>query len=95
MDPNVIESSVIVSGTGHDGPMGATSVKRLERLGMVPNVQGMAALDMNTAEDNIVASTRELVPGLVVTGMEIAEVDAAPRMGPTFGAMLLSGQKAA
>lgn len=38
MDPNVIESSVIVSGTGHDGPMGATSVKRLERLGMVPSV---------------------------------------------------------
>lgn len=36
MDPNVIESSVVVSGTGHDGPMGASSVKRLERLGMVP-----------------------------------------------------------
>lgn len=55
----------------------------------------MAALDMNTAEDSIVAGTRELVPGLVVTGMEIAEVDASPRMGPTFGAMLLSGCRAA
>jgi cysteine-dependent adenosine diphosphate thiazole synthase len=25
MDPNVMESKVVVSSTGHDGPMGATS----------------------------------------------------------------------
>lgn len=51
----------------------------------------MAALDMNEAENAIVDNTREIVPGLVLTGMEIAEVDSCPRMGPTFGAMLLSG----
>ncbi|TLP69836.1 hypothetical protein FEF27_13245, partial [Nesterenkonia sphaerica] len=58
-------------------------------------VPGMKALDMNTAEDAIVRLTREVVPGMIVTGMEVAEIDGAPRMGPTFGAMLISGQKAA
>jgi thiamine thiazole synthase len=48
MDPNVIEAKVVVSSCGHDGPMGAHSVKRLASLGMVPEVPGMAALDMNS-----------------------------------------------
>lgn len=40
-------------------------VKRLQRLGMIPQVPGMSALDMNAAEDLVVANTRELVPGMV------------------------------
>lgn len=95
MDPNVIESKVMVSSTGHDGPMGASGVKRLARLGMVSDAPGMSALDMNTAEDMIVDRTREVVPGMVICGMEVAELDGCPRMGPTFGAMFMSGQKAA
>lgn len=43
--------------------MGATSVKRLARLGMVPSVPGMYALDMNSAEDKIVNNTREVRAG--------------------------------
>ena len=95
MDPNVLECKVIVSSTGHDGPMGASGVKRLQKLGMVTGVPGMAALDMNAAEDAVVSHTREVVPGMVICGMEVAEVDGCPRMGPTFGAMFISGRKAA
>ncbi|KAG9145562.1 hypothetical protein Leryth_024422 [Lithospermum erythrorhizon] len=95
MDPNVMESKVIVSSCGHDGPFGATGVKRLKSIGMIDSVPGMKALDMNTAEDAIVRLTREVVPGMIVTGMEVAEIDGAPRMGPTFGAMMISGLKAA
>ncbi|XP_074311015.1 thiamine thiazole synthase, chloroplastic [Silene latifolia] len=95
MDPNVMEAKVVVSSCGHDGPFGATGVKRLLDIGLIKNVPGMSALDMNTAEDAIVRLTREVVPGMIVTGMEVAEIDGAPRMGPTFGAMMLSGQKAA
>lgn len=95
MDPNVIESKVMVSSCGHDGPMGAAGVKRLARLGMISGAPGMAALDMNTAEDMVVDRTREIVPGMVICGMEVAELDGCPRMGPTFGAMFMSGQKAA
>lgn len=54
--------------------MGAHSVKRLASMGMLPDVPGMGALDMNTAEDAIVANTREVVPGLVLAGMELSEV---------------------
>ena len=58
-------------------------------------IPGMGALDMNTAEDDIVNHTREVVPGMVLAGMEVAELDGSPRMGPTFAAMFLSGVKAA
>ncbi|KAG2500399.1 hypothetical protein HYH03_001970 [Edaphochlamys debaryana] len=97
MDPNVIEAGVVVSACGHDGPFGAHSVKRLARLGMVPGgeVPGMGALDMEAAEGSIVRGTREVVPGMVLAGMELAEVDGSPRMGPTFGAMIVSGRRAA
>ncbi|XP_078433095.1 thiazole biosynthetic enzyme, chloroplast (ARA6) (THI1) (THI4) [Wolffia australiana] len=95
MDPNVMEAKVVVSSCGHDGPFGATGVKRLKSIGMVDNVPGMKALDMNAAEDQIVRFTREVVPGMIVTGMEVAEIEGCCRMGPTFGAMMISGIKAA
>lgn len=80
MDPNVMEARVVVSSCGHDGPFGATGVKRLRGIGMIDEVVGMKALDMNAAEDAIVRLTREVVPGMIVTGMEVAEIDGAPRM---------------
>lgn len=119
MDPNTINANIVLSTTGHDGPFGAFSAKRLEELGRAPKditrgwrpeseqqkptvaaadgftLGGMRGLDMNKAEDAIVKGTREVVPGLVIAGMELAEVDGSNRMGPTFGAMALSGVKAA
>jgi len=95
MDPNTINAPLIISTTGHDGPMGAFCVKRLVSMQRIEKLGGMRGLDMNTAEDAIVKNTREIVPGLIVGGMELSEVDGANRMGPTFGAMVLSGVKAA
>ncbi|KAL7272842.1 thiamine metabolism-related protein [Rhizina undulata] len=95
MDPNTINAPVIISTTGHDGPFGAFSVKRLVSMGTLEKLGGMRGLDMKLAEDAIVKGTREIVPGMIVGGMELSEVDGANRMGPTFGAMALSGVKAA
>lgn len=64
-------------------------------MGVIPALGGMRGLDMNTAEDAIVKRTREIIPGLIMGGMELSEIDGANRMGPTFGAMALSGVKAA
>ncbi|ODV61758.1 thiamine thiazole synthase [Ascoidea rubescens DSM 1968] len=94
MDPNTINAHVVLSACGHDGPNGAFSAKRLESFGL-KKLGGMAGLDMNKAEDAIVNSTREVIKGLVFSGMELAELDACNRMGPTFGAMIVSGVKAA
>ncbi|KAI0365748.1 Thi4-domain-containing protein [Pilatotrama ljubarskyi] len=95
MDPNVITAPVIISATGHDGPMGAFSAKRLVSMGLLKELGNMRGLDMNRAEPAIVNGTREVAPGLIMTGMELSEHDGSNRMGPTFGAMMASGIKAA
>jgi len=95
MDPNTINAPIVISTTGHDGPFGAFSAKRLVSMQQLEKLGGMRGLDMNSAEDAIVKETREVVKGMVVGGMELSEVDGANRMGPTFGAMVLSGVKAA
>ncbi|GAB7357145.1 hypothetical protein MBLNU459_g7938t1 [Dothideomycetes sp. NU459] len=95
MDPNTINAPVIISTTGHDGPFGAFSVKRMVSMKAISQLGGMRGLDMNRAEDAIVKGTREIAPGLIVGGMELSEFEGSNRMGATFGAMALSGVRAA
>ncbi|KAJ7935689.1 thiazole biosynthetic enzyme [Mycena leptocephala] len=95
MDPATITAPVVVTATGHDGPMGAFSAKRLVSMGLTKELGNMRGLDMNRSEPAIVNGTREVIPGLVMAGMELAEHDGSNRMGPTFGGMIGSGIKAA
>jgi thiamine thiazole synthase len=46
-------------------------------------------------EKQVVANTREVYPGLYVSGMAANATFGGQRMGPVFGGMLLSGKKAA
>jgi len=95
MDPQTITAPVICSFAGHDGPFGAFSVKRLVATGMIEKLGDMRGLNMRSAEDYIVNATREVVPGMIVGGMELSELDGSNRMGATFAGMMKSGEKAA
>ncbi|KAH8906270.1 thiamine thiazole synthase [Coniochaeta sp. PMI_546] len=73
MDPNTINAPLVVSTTGHDGPMGAFCVKRLVSMQAIEKLGGMRGLDMNTAEDAIVKNTREIVPDFRCYGSQRSE----------------------
>ena len=90
VDPIALEGKVVVDATGHE----AHVVKSLERRGIV-RTRGEGGMWVERSEDLVVEHTGEFHPGLVVTGMAVSTVYGLPRMGPTFGAMLLSGRRAA
>ncbi len=89
LDPVPLESRVVIDATGHD----AVVARKLEQRGLL-KLKGEGALWIDKSEDAVVEHTSEVHPGLVVTGMAVGAVYGLPRMGPTFGAMLLSGKKA-
>lgn len=112
MDPNVIELSgykndgtrdpsqkhgVILSTTGHDGPFGAFTAKRIADIDEKRKLGGMKGLDMNHAEAEVVKFSGKYdgVDNVYFAGMESATLHGLNRMGPTFGAMAVSGIKAA
>jgi len=90
VDPVAIESKLVVDATGHD----AVVVRSLEKRGLV-DIKGCGAMWVEESEDAVVENTTEVFPGLIVTGMATATTFGLPRMGPTFGGMLLSGKRAA
>jgi thiazole biosynthesis enzyme len=90
LDPVPLESKVVIDATGHD----ACVARKLEQRGML-KLAGEGALWIDKSEDAVVEHTGEVYPGLIVAGMAVAAVYGLPRMGPTFGGMLLSGKRAA
>ncbi len=90
IDPIALESKIVIDCTGHD----AYVVKNLEQRGLA-KVKGCGAMWIEESEDAVVENTVEIVPGVIVAGMSVSAVFGLPRMGPTFGSMLLSGEKAA
>jgi thiamine thiazole synthase len=90
VDPIALESRIVIDASGHD----SVAVKRLMDRGYT-NWKGMDPMWVEGGEDAVVDHTEEIFPGLIAAGMSVTETYGLPRMGPTFGSMLLSGKKAA
>ena len=90
VDPISFESKLVIDGTGHD----AIVVRKLEQHGLM-KLPGCGPMWIEKSEDEVVEKTGFVHPGLIVVGMSVSATYGLPRMGPTFGSMLLSGRKGA
>jgi thiazole biosynthesis enzyme len=97
VDPLTIRADYVVDATGHPaevlqiiqhkvGPKLFTTSGRVE---------GEKPMWAEVGEKTIVENTREVYPGVYVAGMSANAAFGAPRMGPIFGGMLLSGERVA
>ena len=90
VDPVALESKIVIDASGHD----SVAVRRLMDRGYV-EWKGMNPMWVEGGEDAVIEFTGQVYPGLIAAGMSVTETHGLPRMGPTFGSMLLSGKKAA
>lgn len=97
VDPLVVMAKAVIDGTGHDCNIART----LERKNNITlntesgKVMGERSLAVDEAERTTVENTKEVFPGLYVSGMASNGVSGGFRMGPIFGGMLRSGEKVA
>ncbi|MCK9277892.1 MAG: sulfide-dependent adenosine diphosphate thiazole synthase [Methanoculleus sp.] len=91
VDPLTVACTCTVDATGHD----AMVARMIERKGGRLQVKGESFMWAERAESQILDHTKEVFPGLFVTGMAANAVAGECRMGPIFGGMLLSGERAA
>ncbi|HEB37642.1 MAG TPA: thiazole biosynthesis protein [Thermoplasmatales archaeon] len=96
VDPLTIKAKYCIDATGHAAEICKIVQRKVGRLntpsGKVEEERSMCA---ELGEQTVVENTREVYPSLIVAGMAANAVFGAPRMGPIFGGMLLSGKKAA
>ena len=90
VDPLSIEAKFVIDATGHD----CYVARKIERLGG-EKMQGEKAMWAEMGEKATIEHSKEIYPGLYVAGMAAIAYAGAPRMGPIFGGMLLSGKKVA
>jgi thiamine thiazole synthase len=95
VDPLAIRSRMVIDGTGHDASVCRVVQKKIPGAFAPRGVPGEKPMWAEVGERTVVEAVREVYPGLIVAGMAAATVSGGPRMGPIFGGMLLSGERAA
>jgi thiamine thiazole synthase len=95
VDPIIVVSKAVLDATGHDCEV----ARILERKNGIKlntptgSVIGERSMSVYEAEKTTIENTKEIFPGLFVSGMAANGVSGSFRMGPIFGGMLLSGKK--
>ena len=96
VDPISIRASYCIDATGHAAEICHIVRNKVGSLNTPSgDLEQERAMCADIGEKTVVENTKEVYPGLVVAGMGANAVYGAPRMGPIFGGMLLSGKKAA
>ncbi|MFZ5596650.1 MAG: sulfide-dependent adenosine diphosphate thiazole synthase [Bacillota bacterium] len=97
VDPLVMRCRFVIDATGHDASVTSILVRKLGNVLNTPSggLEGEKPMWATRGEEQVVLNTREVYPGLYVSGMAANAVCGGLRMGPVFGGMLLSGQKVA
>ena len=97
IDPVTFESKIVIDATGHPSEVAHIVERKSGGKLFTPSgkVEGEKSMWAEVAERLTIENTKEIYPNLYVCGMAANAVFGAPRMGPIFGGMLLSGKKAA
>lgn len=96
VDPLALKSRFSVDATGHPAEVCCIVQRKVGKL-QTPSgkIEGEGSMWTEKSESLVVDNTKEVYPNLYVTGMAANAVFGAPRMGPIFGGMLLSGRRVA
>jgi len=97
VDPLTIRTKAVIDATGHDCEIVKIVQSKVEgKLNTeTGKIVGEKSMWAEKGEKALMDNTKEVYPGLYVTGMAANAVYGSPRMGPIFGGMLLSGEKVA
>lgn len=97
VDPLTIRSKFLVEATGHDCCVARILCDRhgYKLFTETGRVMGEGAMWARRGEEMVVSNSKEIYPGVWAAGMAANAIFGAPRMGPIFGGMLLSGRKCA
>ncbi len=96
VDPLTIASKFSIDATGHPTEVCHITRKKVGKLNTPSGeIEGELSMWAEKSESLVVENTKEVYSNLYVAGMAANAVFGAPRMGPIFGGMLLSGKKAA
>ena len=98
VDPLVVRSKYVVEATGHDIEVVKVLLRKNQPITLfTPSgaIGGERSMWSEVGERETVAHTKEVYPGLFTAGMATTAVYGTFRMGPIFGGMFLSGQRAA
>lgn len=97
VDPLAVRSKIVVEATGHPLELLQILEKKVggKLFTTTGKIMGEQSMDAELGETTVVDNTKEIYPNVYVIGMAANAAFGAPRMGPIFGGMLLSGKKMA
>lgn len=97
VDPLTIRARYTIDATGHAAEVVRVIARKVDAdlFTKTGKVIGERSLWAERAEDDTLANTKEAFDGVFTAGMCSNATFGSYRMGPVFGGMLLSGEKAA